>query len=227
MQIFFIRHAQSENNALYDLTGTSDGRNIDPKLTPLGEKQAELLAGYLRQHRSEFPFTHLYCSLMVRAVATAVFVARELNLPLVAWVDLHEEGGIYLRDDATGELIGQPGNGRSFFREHYPEVILPETLDESGWWNRPFEPTAERELRARRFLEELRKRHGRKQDNVALISHGGFYNLVMAELLKPEKKGNIWFSLNNTAISRLEINENQTNIRFQNRVSWMPQEMIT
>ncbi len=33
MQLYFIRHAQSANNRLYDETGTWNGRDTDPDLT--------------------------------------------------------------------------------------------------------------------------------------------------------------------------------------------------
>ncbi|HEX9029798.1 MAG TPA: histidine phosphatase family protein, partial [Anaerolineales bacterium] len=105
MQFYFIRHAQSANNLLYDSTGSSKGRSHDPALSDTGVYQAVLLAQFLRQGNpdggsflagdepSGFQLTHLYSSLMVRAVSTGVQAARALGLPLVAWYDLHEEGG--------------------------------------------------------------------------------------------------------------------------------------
>jgi broad specificity phosphatase PhoE len=32
MQLYYIRHAQSENNDLWDRTGSDQGRSEDPKL---------------------------------------------------------------------------------------------------------------------------------------------------------------------------------------------------
>ena len=111
MQLYFIRHGQSENNALWDLTGNGDGRSEDPGLTDAGRQQAVMLASFLSQSSpgrsighwdphniSGFDFTHIYTSLMVRAVETGLTVARALGLDLVANVDLHEGGGIYLND---------------------------------------------------------------------------------------------------------------------------------
>ncbi|MEW5719039.1 MAG: phosphoglycerate mutase family protein, partial [Chloroflexota bacterium] len=82
MQFYFVRHGQSANNLLYDTTGASDGRSEDPALTALGRRQAEILARFMkqndaafrlsfdRQNLGGFGITHLYTSLMVRAVAT-------------------------------------------------------------------------------------------------------------------------------------------------------------
>ena len=43
MRLYLIRHAQSGNNILID----EIGRSHDPKLTPVGERQAQKLAAYL------------------------------------------------------------------------------------------------------------------------------------------------------------------------------------
>jgi 2,3-bisphosphoglycerate-dependent phosphoglycerate mutase len=242
MQLYFIRHAQSQNNLLWALTGSHEGRNEDPDLTPLGQEQAEALAQYLRwpghgqaafgvdynpQNVCGFDLTHLYCSLMVRAVQTGQAVARALDLPLVGWHDLHETGGIHLRDLETGELAGRPGHGRSFFEQHYPQLMLPDSVTEAGWWNRPFEADEERPERARRFLSELARRHGDSDDRVAVISHGGFYNHVMRCLLKMPEDRSHWFSLNNAAITRIDFEQEITWIHYTNHCDFLPAELIT
>ena len=107
VQFYFIRHAQSENNLLWQRTGSSKERSEDPGLTAVGRQQAHLLAQYLRgpdppmatqgrnpQNVAGFGLTHLYSSLMVRAVATGTIIARVLGLPLVAWEEAHESGGL-------------------------------------------------------------------------------------------------------------------------------------
>src|SRR5512142_1382925 len=159
MQFYFIRHAQSSNNLLWDTTGSSNGRSHDPELTEIGLRQAHLLARFLARspetpvangsssqaprrdfyNAAGFGITHLYSSLMLRAVMTGTRVARELGLPLVAWEDLHEFGGIYLDDEQTGEPVGQPGNNRAFFEKHYPGLVLAPGRGTNGWWNRPHE----------------------------------------------------------------------------------------
>jgi broad specificity phosphatase PhoE len=166
---------------------------------------------------------------MVRAVATGTLVADALGLPLVAWVDAHETGGIYLEDDQAGEprRIGQPGKGRSYFETHYSGLVLPESLDEAGWWNRPFEEPEQRPIRAQRFLRDLIERHGNREDRVAVVSHGAFYNYLLAAILKMPERGNLWFVLNNTAITRIDFCAEGIDVVYLNRADFLPKELIT
>ncbi len=242
MKFYAIRHAQSENNLLYVQTGSHEGRDEDPGLTPLGQQQAARLAAFLRApgepgqeakvgydplDRAGFRLTHLYCSLMVRAVATGAVVTQALGLPLVAWPDLHETGGIYRKDPQTGERLGLPGKDRRYFERTYPGLVLPDWLGNEGWWNRPYEAREERRGRARRFLDELLARHGDREDRVAVITHGGFYNQLMATILGLPQETPTWFTLVNAAISRIDFQGGVTVVQYLNRADYLPAEMIT
>ena len=246
MQFYYIRHAESENNLLWARTGSSVGRSADPDLTEVGWRQAHLLAQCLSrtsaslqakerdlQNTAGFGLTHLYTSLMARAVATGTVVARELGLPLVAWQDAHESGGLYLRDEETGEPDGLAGPNRAYFEAHYPDLVLPDSLGEAGWWNRPFEEREERTARARRFLQQLLERHGRTEDRVAVISHGGFYNHVLGALLDLPDRERFWFSMHNGAITRIDFPDQDSEgverigLIYANRVDYLPAELIT
>ncbi|MBI5034905.1 MAG: histidine phosphatase family protein [Chloroflexi bacterium] len=238
MQFYFIRHGQSANNLLYDTTGSSIGRNQDPELTPIGVEQAEKLARFLHEgslqtdnKRSNNPIanvslTHLYSSLMTRAVSTGTIVSKEIGLPLVAWEDIHETGGIYLDDEDSGTRIGQPGRNRNYFLERYPDLVLPLTLGSTGWWNRPFEERDQRPARAERFLNELIARHGNGDDRVAIISHGGFYNYLLRTVLKLGRD-DCWFVLNNVGITRLDFHAAGVDLVYMNRIDFLPPELIT
>ena len=46
MRFVLIRHGQSSNNALWAETGNEIGREVDTRLTDLGEAQAAALAAY-------------------------------------------------------------------------------------------------------------------------------------------------------------------------------------
>jgi 2,3-bisphosphoglycerate-dependent phosphoglycerate mutase len=242
MQFYFIRHGQSENNYLWDRTGSTKGRSIDAELTSVGRQQAELLGQFLRrigpgavgngrdsQNVAGFGMTHLYSSLMVRAVATGTIIADVLGLPLVAWVDAHETGGIFLEEEQNGELrrIGLPGKSRSYFETHYPGLVLPESLGEAGWWNRPFEEPEQITIRAQRFLYDLMERHDNSEDRVAVVSHGGFYNYLLGALLKIPVKSDLWFTLNNTAITRIDFGAEGIDLVYLNRADFLPRELIT
>jgi 2,3-bisphosphoglycerate-dependent phosphoglycerate mutase len=240
VQLYFIRHGQSENNLLWQRTGASVGRSEDPELTPTGQRQAEALAHYLHQtppvvgvtrpdnqNVSGFGITHLYSSLMVRAVNTGTILSRALGLPLVAWEDTHERGGIYRRDEQTGERIGVAGNNRSYFEEHYPDLALPASLGDAGWWSRPYETAEQALCRAECFLRDLLERHGDTEDRVALVSHGGFYNSLIVSLLALPAQDGYWFSLNNAAITRMDFHPDGVGLVYANRVDFLSRELIT
>lgn len=245
MELYFIRHGQSENNANWQDPNYAE--SPDPELTQKGIEQARLLAEFISarqqlqstdwnaQNRLGFGLTHVYASLMSRAVKTAAPTAQALGLPFAAWVDIHEEGGIFSRGDKT-KLVGLPGKPRSFFEQHYPEFALPDSLDETGWWNRPFETDEERQPRADRFFAEFLKRHGDQpgcpEHRVAIFSHGGFFMRLMCSMLNlPWKQASnqlqSWFLLHNASISRFDFRQNDLVICYLNRTDHLPDHLIT
>jgi 2,3-bisphosphoglycerate-dependent phosphoglycerate mutase len=247
MQLYYIRHGQSINNA-----NTGNGAYIghsDPYLTEIGKQQAKLLAAFLKerqpitdpdswnsQNRYGFGFTHIYTSLMERATETAAYTVRALgNLPFSAWVDIHEEGGIFAREEED-KLKGLPGKPRSFFEQNFPELKLPDALDESGWWNRPFESDEERQLRADRVLAELLARHGDREgqpeERVVFVSHGGFFMRFMCAVLQlPWRQAahgrRSWFLLNNCSITRFDFRKDYVTIAYMNNTNHLPVELVT
>jgi 2,3-bisphosphoglycerate-dependent phosphoglycerate mutase len=239
VHLYFIRHAQSVNNGLFAAGQVDQVRGHDPLVTDLGRRQAECLAECLAQtdptvptdrgdsqNRSGFGLTHLYTSLMIRAVATAAVVAARLGLPLRGWPDWHEEGGLYLDGD-DGARLPEAGPGRADFARDYPALVLPETVDDSGWWNRPFEAPEERPLRARRVLAELVQHHASTDDRVAVFSHGGFYNHLMGALLDQMPPYRLSYLMNNTGITRISLTPEGHYLVYQNRCEHLPAGMVT
>ncbi len=245
MQLYIIRHAQSENNLLWQRTGSSNGRIPDPSLTDLGHQQAKIVADFVarptddapapeRDNREGFGLTHLYCSLMERAILTGDYIAQTTGLPLVGRMDIHEWGGIYKKDEESGENIGLPGHNRNEFTNRFPGLILPESLNHEGWWNRDPEPVAERPLRARRFWQFLFKNHGGTEDRVAIISHGGFTQTLLATLLNQDDPditlglpSHLWFAINNVSISRFDFESDHFRVGYINRVDFLSDELVT
>jgi 2,3-bisphosphoglycerate-dependent phosphoglycerate mutase len=247
MQLYFLRHGQSINNAN---SGNPEYlENSDPFLTEIGIEQAEILSKYLKdkqcitndkdwnvQNQYGFGLTHIYASLMERAVATAAPIARALeNVPFSAWTEIHEEGGIYAREKHD-RFSGLPGKPRSFYEKSFPEMKLPDDYDESGWWNRPFEGIDERQSRADKVLAELIARHGDKEGQpehrIAFVSHGGFFvRLVSAMLKLPWRQGahgmRSWFFINNCSISRFDIHNSDFVIYYMNRTDHLPVHLIS
>ena len=248
MELYFIRHGQSQNNAGW---GDPNYRESpDPALTDIGIEQANCLAGFLEktrliaddklwnvQNRRGFGLTHIYTSLMERAVHTAAPAARRLpQVPFAAWTEIHESGGIYGRHGDM-KLMGLPGKSRAYFEEHFPELALPASLDGTGWWNnRPFETEEQAQQRAQRVWAELLSYHGdqqgRPEHRVALVSHGGFFvHLICAILSLPWRQASngfrSWFMLNNCSISRIDIHRGEVRISYLNRTDHLPDNLIT
>lgn len=246
MELYFIRHGQSINNANWNTADYQE--SPDPILTETGHEQARLLAAFLKknqvlsedkewnsQNRYGFGLTHVYTSLMERAVSTAAPIAQALDIPLIAWKEIHEEGGIFSRGDKS-HVQGLPGRTRSFFMENFQLLQLPEDLDETGWWNRPFEAEEERQPRADQVFAELLARHrdrdGQPEARVALVSHGGFFVRLLSAVLKlPWRQAALglrsWFLLNNCSLSRFDIRGNEITVAYINRADFLPDDLIT
>ncbi|HEX9331893.1 MAG TPA: histidine phosphatase family protein [Anaerolineales bacterium] len=253
MEFYFIRHGQSQNNANWNNPDYKE--SPDPALTDLGLEQAHYLAEFLKknqtitddkvwniQNRYGFGLTHIYTSLMERAVSTAAPIAQALDIPLLAWKEIHEEGGIFSRGDKRSSpvdkanVLGLPGRPRSFFAQNFPTLTLPEDLDETGWWNRPFEAEDERQIRADQVFADLLARHkdreGQPEDRIAFVSHGGFFMRLMSAILKlPWRQAAFglrsWIILNNCSISRFEVHKEEINIAYLNRTEYLPDHLVT
>jgi 2,3-bisphosphoglycerate-dependent phosphoglycerate mutase len=236
MRLYFIRHGQSENNLLWDQTGSDADRSDDPRLTQAGWEQARLTGEYLRAGSDlwdgeggsvGFQLTHLYCSPMFRALATGTVISQAVRLPLRIWTDWHECGGMFLQDRTSGEFKIKPGMTSADILRHFPEVILDERMGDSGWWNRPFETDEERVGRARRIVDELLVRHGGGDDRVAVVSHGGFYVRFVARMMEREDTRPVWLRMNNTGVSRFDFREKEHALVFHNTINHLPARLVT
>ena len=227
MDLFFIRHGQSLNNDLVQKTGGRIGRKSDPDLTELGHIQAARLSNYIQDKPKDFGFTHIYSSLMTRAIQTAIPLAEITGLPILGNPDLHESGGVYLEDEVSGALIGQAGKNRLELQALYHNLILPDTIDGTGWWNMDFETAEVRPLRARRVAEWLYKTHGNTSDRVVVVSHYGFFNHLIWAIIGLERPQGSWFVMNNTAISHFKITPEGIDTIYLNRVDHLLPEQIS
>ena len=169
---------------------------------------------------------------MQRAIVTASAIAQQVHMPLVAWEIIYEFGGIFEHDLETDEFHGLPGPNRDYFAKHYPHLILPETLGEAGWWQRPYEPIEQIMPRAKTFLAELKNRHD-PADRVAIVTHAGFFVAILRTLFgfstfeNSEGENKIWLHVNNTAITRLDFDENHAKLVYLNRLDHLPTHLIT
>ncbi len=241
LELFFIRHGQSTNNVLMDQDRENYlyNREVDPDLTEKGFEQAALAAEYLNrpyqnngfdpQNRDGFGLTHLYCSLMIRAVKTGTAISKETGLPLVAMPEVHETGGMFYaeRGEEEPKLIGQPGPGKSYFKREFPDLILPENLSEQGWWNREKEPREEYLDRAQSVIDRLIRDHAGKNHKVGVVMHGGIFARMLTVLFQIQTP-KYWFLMNNCGISRVEISDDgRPMLIYMNKVDFLPDHLVT
>ena len=249
MELYFIRHGQSENNALYDEEEYDWGnRRSDPKLTDIGYQQAGLAADFFArasanppinrkgfQNRAENGLTHLYCSLMERAVQTGTVLSQRLSLPLLGVPDLHEVGGIYFEEliEGVSSIRVEHGLTPRYLRDNYPNLSLLEPIPEQGWWPGGREERAARIPRAVRMLDLLFARHGNTEDRVGVITHGGFFAcffraIFNLDLEEPNQQRLPYqIELNNCGITRFSIQQARYLLVYHNRTDFLPDKLVT
>ncbi len=86
MQLYLIRHAESENNAK-----PACERVEDPAITAVGRLQASHLANWLKTMK----FDELITSPVLRALQTTRYISDATGHHVRVWADVFEEGGIY------------------------------------------------------------------------------------------------------------------------------------
>ncbi len=228
MELFVIRHGQSVNNLL----GDESERIYDPPLTDLGKRQAEQLAQFLAAgdpDAGSTPITHLYCSAMHRALQTAAPLAKALHLRPEVWLDIHEQGGMYL--DQEGRTVGFPGRTRAEILDEFPDYILPETVTETGWYDvaQGFEELHIGAGRAIKVALELRRRAEDEFKNarIAIITHGTFINLMLKAFLGMLPNREFYFNHSNTGVTRIDFTAEHLLVRYINRIDHLPDDMIS
>jgi broad specificity phosphatase PhoE len=232
MEVFLIRHGQSANNALEDVSQ----RHMDPQLTEVGRRQTGLLAEFLRagghvlpaeRQADALPLDRLYCSPMVRALQTAEPLGRVLGLRPEVWVEIHEVGGIYLDHGDERGTVGYPGQTRSQLAERFPDFLLPKGITEKGWWKGGMEAYHEGQGRAIGVATALRTWAG-EEGRLGLVTHGGFMSCLLKALGQQLPGDDLHYDHYNTAITRLKfLPKVGLIITYQNRVEHLLEELIT
>jgi len=251
MELYIIRHAQSENNALME---NQHLRVKDPDLTEIGVQQADLVATFLaeasnledlvrkkvtdpaRQAKHPHRITHLYCSAMHRSLKTAYPIGEALGLTPHVWLDIHEHGGIFLEGE-DGVITGYGGMTRAEILTEYPHYVLPDTITDKGWWKpengREDIPGCQaRALRVAGALRDRARDEASRDDVVAIVSHGFFIDCLLKAIWNTSPGNGYYHWHYNTAITRLDfVNESRfgpfVGTRYVNRVDHLPEELIT
>ncbi len=245
-KLYLIRHAQSANNVIWDGSDDHPDRSPDPEITDTGHSQAKALGHHLahplaevRQHpflptqETRFGLTHIYCSLMTRAILTADYVAAACDLEVHALADVFEKNGVY-NVDSDGKLNGLPGPGRGYFEQRFPRLNLPRAFNDDGWWSRPAEDESEFIQRMQIVVNDLKQRLAGSDDCIALVAHSDFidqfFNELMGVARHQNNYDNQWvgnWSFHNTSISRIDFVNGSHTVVYMNRIDHLANELVT
>lgn len=166
---------------------------------------------------------------MHRALQTAAPLAQALGLKPEVWIDIHEQGGIYLTQD--GVPTGFPGRTRREILGEFPDYVLPEAVTDQGWYDamRGYEEMPASAGRAIKVAMELRRRAENefKDARIAIITHGTFIDLMLKAFLGMLPNRQFYFTHYNTAITRIDFQHDYLLVRYVNRVDHLPAEMIS
>jgi broad specificity phosphatase PhoE len=119
---------------------------------------------------------------MLRALQTASFIGQALELRPHVWVDIHEEGGMWLDHGADEGIRGYPGLTRTEIGAQFPECLIPEDISENGWWRHKFEERTYFLERAERVAAALRA-EALSNEHLTVVTHGGFAAYLLRALL--------------------------------------------
>ena len=225
MRLYLIRHAESENNAL--APERIHQRKVDPDLTPRGYQQRDLLARHIGAGADAvgegYRITHLYTSAMYRSLLTTEPVSDALGLAPIAWLDLHEKGGMF--QERNGEISGFGGMSRSAILGRFPAYQLPDEVTERGWYDAALgrEAEARSYYRAIKVARALRERAD-TDDVIALVSHAGFLDVLLKAIFEqlPSRPYIMRYYHENTAITRINFDKGWAALHYMNRVDHLP-----
>ena len=230
MDLFLIRHGESTNNVLTDVSQ----RVADPELTAKGRVQAERVAAYLAEGLHLAPaereedrpfFNRLYCSAMIRALHTAQAIEQAIESKSEIWVAIHEMGGIYLDHGGERGTVGYPGLTRAEIAARFPTSVAPAEVGEDGWWDAGMETDEQAQRRAMNVAADLLARAG-EETRVGLVTHGGFISLLLSALDNQGIDDDSYYGHDNTAITRVALAPSGTTVvKYVNRTEHLPDEL--
>lgn len=229
MELFLIRHGESTNNALVDISQ----RVADPELTAKGRTQAERVGAYLAkglhlaqaERAEDRPFfDRLYCSAMIRALHTAQAIGQAMKAKSELWVAIHEMGGLYLDHGGERGVVGYPGLTRAEMAARFPSSVASPEIGADGWWDAGRETERQAQSRARGVAADLLARAG-EQTRIGLVTHGGFMSLLLSALSSQATDDGDYYEHENTAITRVALAPGRVVVKYVNRTEHLPDEL--
>lgn len=219
MQLYLIRHAESENNARPHYL-----RVEDPALTPVGRLQSDALAQWIRSLKIDA----LVTSPFRRSLQTSRIVG-DLCKPAEAmvWHDVFERGGCYC-GFGDSDVEGRPGLGRSSILLELPTAVVDTSISEEGWWSGRAKETEQETLcRAAVVIDRLVERFSGSEKNVVAVLHADFIRTMLVQMLHPTADATLFGPLRNTGITKVDFDGSRWRLDWLNSVSHLPVRLIT
>ncbi len=190
LQVFFIRHAESEANANHDLIC---GRSDHIPLSPRGMQQAALLADRLQ--RENWQFDQLVSSVSLRARQTAAVVAEKMG-----WSEEDFSYSDQLVEISKGEWEGE-------VREAIYTPALREMLLTDSYTFRPpgGESQADVVQRMRTWLDLVEDSYNGQARRIAVFSHGFAIKSLLTSVLLAPPESIYAMITHNTSINGLKF----------------------
>ncbi len=217
MELYLIRHGQSENNARPEHL-----RVEDALLTELGHQQADLLAQWVKTVELD----RLFSSPFRRALQTAWPIQQASGVPVEVLVPLHEVGGC-MSGPGPDNFVGCPGIRRSELLEEFPGYQVPEEIDQTGWWkSKPAEDDQQVHQRATDVLDWVRQEFAAGQDKVGFVMHADVTRHLLNNVARVTSEHSHRI-LYNTSVTRLSIEGEQLALELYNSISHLPMSLTS
>jgi broad specificity phosphatase PhoE len=245
--LFFIRHAESFNNCLYEQVWAKLGRDIsdevllaeeakirqaDCGVSDRGMQQLEKLQEFAKNHgfstyvKDSTCKWEVFSSPMKRCLITTSKLCKDM--PDLASIQvnpsLHESCGCFDMINES-ESIGVKGYTASEVETLFPGFRCMSGM-EDGWFKQPvMESYEEFTVRAKEVLSWIWSLHDDDREidderNIIIVAHGNLLSVLFNLLLGSRRA---LFSMSNTGVTHFQLNTLDSGhkvaaIRFQNRV---------
>jgi broad specificity phosphatase PhoE len=192
MEVYLIRHAESEMNQKSDKIG---GRSNPTPITPQGAIQAAKLGDRLQ--KSQIRFDSVYSSIAVRAIQTAEIVCKFLGYPLERIIRSEQ-----LQELSQGDWEGKPRS------EIYTSDALA-SISRDNWNFRNNSGESQRMVEERMTLwlnSLLELKEARDDILVGAFSHGMAIRCLVRGLIGSDCRKTYLMETENTSITKVRHN---------------------
>jgi len=217
VQLYLIRHGQSENNARPEHL-----RVEDAELTELGHQQAQHLAPWF----ATLELDRLFCSPFRRTLQTAWPLTEQSGLEVEVKVELHEVGGC-VAGPGGDDLVGQPGITGDQLRADFPGYQVPDVIDDHGWWKSQSNETATQlHARVEKLFRWTTQEFADGDQKIGFVMHADITHHLLSEVagVTSDRLERVLY---NTAVTRLTIGHDSLVMDIYNSISHLPMSMVS